>query len=277
MPHWSCRAHPSVTTPRPRRCTPSPSTATSSPSTTSTCPAHVLDLLVAEGVELHPRPAALRFAQDKLAMRERLTELGIPCPRWARAATVADVDGLRGCRGLAGRREDAARRLRRQGGARRGGCRGARRLAGARGIRGLRPAARGAGAVPPRARRARRPLAVGPGRRVAGRRDGAARRHLHRGARAGPRAGCRVGGRRRARRPAPGRRARRDRGAGRRAVRGRRRRRRAGLRRQRARDAPAQLRPLDDRRRGDRPVRAAPAGRARLPAGRHRGRTTGGR
>ena len=54
-------------------------------------PAHVLDLLVAEGVELHPRPQALRFAQDKLAMRERLTELGIPCPRWARADTAADV------------------------------------------------------------------------------------------------------------------------------------------------------------------------------------------
>ncbi|WP_392544801.1 5-(carboxyamino)imidazole ribonucleotide synthase [Oryzobacter telluris] len=54
-------------------------------------PADVLDLLVAEGVELHPRPAALRFAQDKLAMRERLTDLGIPCPRWARAATASDV------------------------------------------------------------------------------------------------------------------------------------------------------------------------------------------
>ena len=54
-------------------------------------PAHVLDLLVAEGVELHPRPEALRFAQDKLAMRERLTELGVPCPRWARADTAAEV------------------------------------------------------------------------------------------------------------------------------------------------------------------------------------------
>ena len=54
-------------------------------------PAHVLDLLVAEGVELHPRPAALRFAQDKLAMRERLTALGVPCPRWVRADSAADV------------------------------------------------------------------------------------------------------------------------------------------------------------------------------------------
>ncbi len=54
-------------------------------------PAHVLDLLVAEGVELHPRPASLRFAQDKLAMRERLTELGIACPRWTRADDAAEV------------------------------------------------------------------------------------------------------------------------------------------------------------------------------------------
>jgi len=54
-------------------------------------PAHVLELLVAAGVQLHPRPEALRYAQDKLAMRERLTELGIPCPRWARASTSAEV------------------------------------------------------------------------------------------------------------------------------------------------------------------------------------------
>ncbi len=54
-------------------------------------PADVLDLLLAEGVEVHPRPSALRFAQDKLAMRERLTDLGIPCPRWARADTAQDV------------------------------------------------------------------------------------------------------------------------------------------------------------------------------------------
>ncbi|MEO6790554.1 MAG: 5-(carboxyamino)imidazole ribonucleotide synthase [Ornithinibacter sp.] len=54
-------------------------------------PADVLELLVAEGVVLHPSPEALRFAQDKLAMRERLTELGIPCPRWTRADDAADV------------------------------------------------------------------------------------------------------------------------------------------------------------------------------------------
>jgi 5-(carboxyamino)imidazole ribonucleotide synthase len=40
------------------------------------------------GIAVRPGPAALRFAQDKLAMRERLTELGVPCPRFA------PVDGL---------------------------------------------------------------------------------------------------------------------------------------------------------------------------------------
>ncbi len=54
-------------------------------------PAAVLTALEADGVALHPTPASLRFAQDKLAMRERLTELGIACPRWARARTREDV------------------------------------------------------------------------------------------------------------------------------------------------------------------------------------------
>jgi len=54
-------------------------------------PPDVLLALEADGVVLHPRPAALRFAQDKLAMRKRLTALGIQCPRWARATTAAEV------------------------------------------------------------------------------------------------------------------------------------------------------------------------------------------
>lgn len=57
-------------------------------------PAEVLDALVDDGVPLHPAPAALRFAQDKLAMRERLTALGVPCPRWVRADTSSDVDAF---------------------------------------------------------------------------------------------------------------------------------------------------------------------------------------
>lgn len=54
-------------------------------------PAPVLAALEADGVPLHPRPAALVFAQDKLAMRARLTELGIPCPRWARVRTADEL------------------------------------------------------------------------------------------------------------------------------------------------------------------------------------------
>ena len=54
-------------------------------------PPAVLDALVAKGVPLHPSPEALHFAQDKLAMRERLTALGIACPRWARATSAEEV------------------------------------------------------------------------------------------------------------------------------------------------------------------------------------------
>jgi 5-(carboxyamino)imidazole ribonucleotide synthase len=57
-------------------------------------PPEVLAELVADGAVLHPHPEALRFAQDKLAMRERLTALGIPCPRWARADTVSDAEAF---------------------------------------------------------------------------------------------------------------------------------------------------------------------------------------
>jgi 5-(carboxyamino)imidazole ribonucleotide synthase len=54
-------------------------------------PQDVLAALVADGVAVHPTPEALLHAQDKLAMRARLTALGVPCPRWARADTAADV------------------------------------------------------------------------------------------------------------------------------------------------------------------------------------------
>ncbi len=54
-------------------------------------PAAVLEALIADGVVMHPRPAALTYAQDKLAMRRRLTELGLPCPRWAVATTPSQA------------------------------------------------------------------------------------------------------------------------------------------------------------------------------------------
>lgn len=55
-------------------------------------PQEALRALVADGVEVQPRPEALMFAQDKQAMRERLGKLGLPQPRWAPVASAADVD-----------------------------------------------------------------------------------------------------------------------------------------------------------------------------------------
>jgi len=57
-------------------------------------PAAVLAALVADGVVLHPSPAALMFAQDKLAMRRRLTEIGVACPRWAQVRTMASLQAF---------------------------------------------------------------------------------------------------------------------------------------------------------------------------------------
>ncbi|MFD5224989.1 5-(carboxyamino)imidazole ribonucleotide synthase [Microbacterium sp. NPDC058342] len=46
-------------------------------------PQEVLRALVADGVRVHPGPDALQYAQDKLVMRARLAELGVPQPDWA--------------------------------------------------------------------------------------------------------------------------------------------------------------------------------------------------
>jgi 5-(carboxyamino)imidazole ribonucleotide synthase len=50
--------------------------------------------LAAEGVAVHPGAEALRFAQDKRAMRERLTAMGVPCPRWAPITDAADLEAF---------------------------------------------------------------------------------------------------------------------------------------------------------------------------------------
>jgi 5-(carboxyamino)imidazole ribonucleotide synthase len=54
-------------------------------------PGPALAALEEAGAVLRPGAQALRFAQDKLAMRERLSALGVPCPRYAPAADPADV------------------------------------------------------------------------------------------------------------------------------------------------------------------------------------------
>jgi 5-(carboxyamino)imidazole ribonucleotide synthase len=51
-----------------------------------------LAALERDGVQVRPSAAALRFTQDKLAMRERLTGLGIACPRFAPVRGVAGVE-----------------------------------------------------------------------------------------------------------------------------------------------------------------------------------------
>jgi len=57
-------------------------------------PAAVLSALEADGVVLHPCPAALLFAQNKLAMRRRLTDIGVPCPPWAQVRDAASLQAF---------------------------------------------------------------------------------------------------------------------------------------------------------------------------------------
>ena len=57
-------------------------------------PAPVLEALLAAGVAVRPGPHALEFAQDKIRMRERLAELGVPVPGWTRAVTSTDVEAF---------------------------------------------------------------------------------------------------------------------------------------------------------------------------------------
>lgn len=54
-------------------------------------PQDVLSVLVEAGVAVHPGPAPLAVAQDKLVMRARMAELGMPQPDWA---AVSDAEQL---------------------------------------------------------------------------------------------------------------------------------------------------------------------------------------
>ncbi|MCX4097292.1 5-(carboxyamino)imidazole ribonucleotide synthase [Nocardia sp. alder85J] len=57
-------------------------------------PTEHLEVLIAEGVNVQPPPQALVFAQDKLAMRRKLAELGVPEPPFAVVESVADAVGF---------------------------------------------------------------------------------------------------------------------------------------------------------------------------------------
>ncbi len=60
--------------------------------------AHI-ERLVAAGVVVRPGPGSLPFVQDKIRMRERLGELGLPVPDWAVTRDVAEIVAFAGRHG----------------------------------------------------------------------------------------------------------------------------------------------------------------------------------
>ena len=54
-------------------------------------PTAILEQLEAAGVSVRPGPTALRHAQNKLTMRRKLAELGLPQPIWQAAKTESDI------------------------------------------------------------------------------------------------------------------------------------------------------------------------------------------
>ncbi len=57
-------------------------------------PQSVLRKLEGKGIAVRPGSGALQFAQDKLLMRERLAELGVPIPDWEAVAEPAELDSF---------------------------------------------------------------------------------------------------------------------------------------------------------------------------------------
>ncbi|MCF2705949.1 5-(carboxyamino)imidazole ribonucleotide synthase [Arcanobacterium haemolyticum] len=72
---------------------------------------HVPDETLRDAEEFAPvRPGAhaLAYAQDKLAMRRKMSELGVPCPQWFSVSSTAEVEEALGeLRSAARRRGDA--------------------------------------------------------------------------------------------------------------------------------------------------------------------------
>ncbi len=50
-----------------------------------------LEQLEARGIAVRPGPSALFHAQDKIHMRQALTDIGVPCPRWRVVAEPGEV------------------------------------------------------------------------------------------------------------------------------------------------------------------------------------------
>ncbi|MFU8945605.1 5-(carboxyamino)imidazole ribonucleotide synthase [Mycetocola zhadangensis] len=57
-------------------------------------PQEILRQLVERGVKVHPGPDALLYAQDKLLMRQKLSDLGLPVPIWARVTTEDELQAF---------------------------------------------------------------------------------------------------------------------------------------------------------------------------------------
>ncbi len=57
-------------------------------------PASVFAAAADAGVPARPGASALLFARDKIAMRERLEQLGLPMPAWRRVETEEDVEAF---------------------------------------------------------------------------------------------------------------------------------------------------------------------------------------
>lgn len=57
-------------------------------------PNALLDRLAGSGVSVQPSASALVHAQDKIVMRQRLTDLGVPVPRWSALGSAADLDAF---------------------------------------------------------------------------------------------------------------------------------------------------------------------------------------
>ncbi len=57
-------------------------------------PQAILRELESRGIAVHPRPEALQCAQDKIVMREKLAELGVPIPDWAAVADEAELQAF---------------------------------------------------------------------------------------------------------------------------------------------------------------------------------------